>query len=101
MIRRPHFSFLPSWTIRHAGTKKPGRSTGSFLAQKRQEDYSTVIASQGHSPAQAPQPTQSASLTSAAPSFMEIALTGQAPTQDSQPAHLLLSTFAAIVVLLV
>ena len=81
--------------------KKPGRTTGFFLAKKRMDDYSTVIASQGHSPAQAPQPTQSASLTSAAPSFMEIALTGQAPTQDSQPAHLLLSTFAAIVVLLV
>ena len=85
----------------HPDKKKPGRETGFLLAKKRIGDYSTVIASQGHSPAQAPQPTQSASLTSAAPSFMEIALTGQAPTQDSQPAHLLLSTFAAIVVLLV
>ena len=83
------------------GTKKTRPFSRVSSCKKRMDDYSTVIASQGHSPAQAPQPTQSASLTSAAPSFMEIALTGQAPTQDSQPAHLLLSTFAAIVVLLV
>ena len=39
---------------------------------------------------------QSPSLTFALPSAISIALTGQLPTQVSQPTHFSLSTFAAI-----
>jgi hypothetical protein len=59
-----------------------------------------VIASQGHSPTQAPQSTQSPSLTTATPLSIAIASVGQTPTQVSQPVQVSLSILAAILNLL-
>lgn len=56
------------------------------------------MALQGHSPTQAPHSMHSASLITARPFSMVIALTGQAATQVSQPPQTELSTFAAILI---
>ena len=76
-----------------AGAEKPAGLPGR---EKPLRAYSISMASIGHSPTQAPQLTQSSLLTSALPSLILIASTGQTLTQDSQPVHLSLLTFAAM-----
>jgi hypothetical protein len=58
--------------------------------------YSMLIACSGQASMQTPQSMQASGLTFAFPSSIEMASLGHSSTQDSQPVHFSLSTFAGI-----
>ena len=68
----------------------------ALLARGERGNQSTVMASAGQAPAQAPQETQALSSTLALSPSNLIAPTGQVPSQAPQPRHFSASIFAAM-----